>query len=51
VRTCAGEVMAKMPGRRNEKTVELISLNPAHKTRELPAADVDWIARIIWASQ
>jgi len=51
VRTSAGEVMAKVLGRRNEQTVELISLNPAHKTRELPAADVDWIARILWASQ
>jgi phage repressor protein C with HTH and peptisase S24 domain len=51
VRTRAGEVMAKMLGRRNEQTVELLSLNPAHKTRELPAADIDWIARIVWASQ
>jgi phage repressor protein C with HTH and peptisase S24 domain len=51
VRTRAGEVMAKLLGRRNEQTVELISLNPAHKPRELPAADIDWIARILWASQ
>jgi phage repressor protein C with HTH and peptisase S24 domain len=51
VRTRAGEVMAKLLGRRNEQTVELISLNPAHKPRELPAAEIDWIARILWASQ
>ena len=51
VRTRAGEVMAKMLGRRNDQTVELISLNPAHKPRELPAMDVDWIARNVWASQ
>lgn len=51
VRTRAGEVMAKVLGRRNEQMVELLSLNPAHKPRELPAADVDWIARIVWASQ
>jgi phage repressor protein C with HTH and peptisase S24 domain len=51
VRTRAGEVMAKVLGRRNEQTVELISLNPAYKPRELPAAEVDWIARILWASQ
>lgn len=51
VRTRAGEVMAKLLGRRNEQTVELVSLNPAHKPREIPAAEIDWIARILWASQ
>jgi phage repressor protein C with HTH and peptisase S24 domain len=51
VRTRAGEVMAKVLGRRNEQSVELISLNPAHAPRTLPAADIDWIARILWASQ
>lgn len=51
VRTRAGEVMAKVLGRRNEQSVELISLNPAHPPRTLPTADIDWIARILWASQ
>jgi phage repressor protein C with HTH and peptisase S24 domain len=51
VRTRSGEVMAKLLGRRNDQTIELVSLNPAHKPRELAAADVDWIARILWASQ
>lgn len=51
VRTRAGEVMAKVLGRRNEQTVELVSINPAYATRELAIADVDWIARILWASQ
>jgi len=51
VRTRAGEVMAKVLGRKNEQTVELLSLNPAHNPRELAAADVEWIARIVWASQ
>jgi phage repressor protein C with HTH and peptisase S24 domain len=51
VRTRAGEVMAKVLGRRNEQSVELVSLNPAHPPRTLPAAEVDWIARIVWASQ
>lgn len=51
VRTHAGEVIAKLLGRRNEQTIELLSLNPAHKPRELAAAEVDWIARIVWASQ
>jgi phage repressor protein C with HTH and peptisase S24 domain len=51
VRTRAGEVMAKILGRRNDQTVELLSLNPDHPARSLPAVDVDWIARILWASQ
>jgi phage repressor protein C with HTH and peptisase S24 domain len=51
VRTRGGEVMAKVLGRRNDQTVELISLNPAHPPREIAAAEIDWIARILWASQ
>lgn len=51
VRTGAGEVMAKMLGRRNEQMIELISLNPAYPARKIPAAEIDWIARIVWASQ
>lgn len=51
VRTRAGEVMAKVLGRKNDQTIELLSLNPAHKPRELAAVEVDWIARIVWASQ
>lgn len=51
VRTSGGEVTAKLLGRRNEQSVELISLNPAHPARTLPAAEIDWIARIVWASQ
>ena len=51
VRTRAGEVMAKVLGRRNDQLVELVSLNAAHAPRELTSADIDWIARIVWASQ
>jgi len=51
VRTRAGEVMAKVLGRKNDQMIELISLNDAHAPRELPTAEVDWIARIVWASQ
>jgi phage repressor protein C with HTH and peptisase S24 domain len=51
VRTNAGEVMAKTLGRRNEQSLELISLNPAYPTRQIAAAEIDWIARILWASQ
>ncbi|MCX7359664.1 MAG: helix-turn-helix transcriptional regulator [Alphaproteobacteria bacterium] len=51
VRTRAGEVMAKVLGRKNDQMIELVSLNTAHKPRELAAADIEWIARIVWASQ
>lgn len=51
VRTRAGEVMAKVLGRKNDQMIELVSLNAAHKPRELAAADIEWIARIVWASQ
>ncbi len=51
LRTREGEVMAKQLGRRNDQVIELISLNPAYPARTLPADEVDWIARIVWASQ
>ena len=51
VRTRAGEVLAKILGRRNDQVVELISVNPAYPLRALPAADIAGIARIAWASQ
>jgi phage repressor protein C with HTH and peptisase S24 domain len=50
-RTKGGEVLAKLLGRRTETTVELVSLNPAYPARTLKADEVDWIARIVWASQ
>src|SRR5271170_1812326 len=50
-RTKAGEGMAKELKRRTAKTIELCSLNPEHDDRTLLAADVLWIARILWASQ
>lgn len=51
VRTRAGEVMAKTLARRTDQVVELASLNPAYPLRTLPAGEVDWVTRIVWASQ
>ena len=51
VKTTGGEVMVKELKRRTAKTLELQSLNPAHADRTLDAGDVEWIARIVWASQ
>ena len=51
VKTKSGEVLAKELKKRTAKAVELRSLNPSHKDRTLPASDVVWIARIMWARQ
>lgn len=51
VRTREGEVMAKVLSRRTVNLLELESLNPAHAPRSIPVEEVDWVARIIWASQ
>jgi phage repressor protein C with HTH and peptisase S24 domain len=51
VRTREGEVMAKVLLRQSPRSIELMSLNPEHPNRMLELSDVDWIARIIWASQ
>ena len=51
VRTREGEVMAKELKRRAADHVELRSLNPEHPDRTLALADIDWMARIMWARQ
>ncbi len=51
VKTRDGEVMVKELRRRTMKVVELASLNPAHKDRVFDARDIEWIARVLWASQ
>ena len=51
LRTTDGEVMAKTLVRRTAKTVELASFNPAHPNPVFPVDRIDWVARIVWASQ
>jgi phage repressor protein C with HTH and peptisase S24 domain len=51
VRTTDGEVMVKILHRQTLKSVELHSLNPDHPPRTLPVRSIDWMARILWASQ
>jgi phage repressor protein C with HTH and peptisase S24 domain len=51
VKTREGEVMAKILFRQSAKQIELHSLNPAYAPRVLNTRDIEWIARIIWASQ
>jgi len=51
VRTREGEVMAKELARQSARKVELVSLNEEHPDRTLNVEEIDWIARIVWASQ
>ena len=50
-RLADGQVMAKVMQRQTSKTLELASFNPSHATKVLDMKDVDWVARIMWASQ
>jgi phage repressor protein C with HTH and peptisase S24 domain len=51
VKTRDGEVIVKELKRRTAKTIELRSINAEHGDRSLPVRDVEWIARVMWASQ
>ena len=51
VKTREGEVMAKILARQSARQIELHSINPAYDPRIFDVADVEWMARIIWASQ
>ncbi|WP_034853983.1 S24 family peptidase [Sinorhizobium sojae] len=51
VKTQAGEVMAKVLARLTPRGIDLLSLNPEHPNRSFEMKDVEWIARILWASQ
>lgn len=51
VKTHEGEVMAKILYRQTGKQIELHSINPAYEPRHFELRDIEWIARIIWASQ
>jgi phage repressor protein C with HTH and peptisase S24 domain len=51
VKSKSGELLVKILKRRTAKVLELGALDPAQADRVLAAADVAWIARIVWASQ
>lgn len=51
LKTQDGEVMAKEVVRRNKRQVELRSVNAQHSDRAIPAGQVQWMHRILWASQ
>ena len=37
--------------RRTVREIELLSVNPEHPVRHIPMREVEWLARIVWASQ
>jgi phage repressor protein C with HTH and peptisase S24 domain len=51
VKTTDGEVMAKILKKQNQSGMELASFNPAHRNRTLSTREIEWVARIMWASQ
>lgn len=51
VKTVEGEIMAKELQRLTTTRIELKSVNPEYENRTLNRRDVQWIARIVWASQ
>jgi phage repressor protein C with HTH and peptisase S24 domain len=51
VKTADGQVMAKIMQKQSAKSIELASFNADHPLKTLDAKNVDWMARIIWASQ
>ena len=50
-KTLNGEVMAKILQRKTAERVELISLNRDHEDRTFKLGELEWLARIVWASQ
>ena len=50
-RTVAGEVMAKVLGRRSRQEIELCSINDQHPPRVFRPKELAWMARIMWVSQ
>ena len=50
-KTLEGEVFAKVLLRRTTNSVEFNSLNPEHDDLQFAPEQIDWIARIVWASQ
>ncbi len=51
VKTRDGEIMAKILQRQTAKTVELASINKDFPDRQFRVEEIEWIARILWASQ
>ena len=51
VKTKDGEVMAKLLLRQSARKIELQSLNKQHEDRSLNVDEVEFMGRIVWATQ
>jgi phage repressor protein C with HTH and peptisase S24 domain len=51
VRTTDGQVMAKVLQKQTARQIVLVSFNSELPVKNVKVKDVDWMARIIWASQ
>ena len=51
VRTTGSEIMAKQLQRRSARKVDLLSFNSLDGDRTLNVEEVEWMSRIVWASQ
>jgi phage repressor protein C with HTH and peptisase S24 domain len=51
VKTVNGEMLIGELKRRTARTLELQSLDKSDDDRSLAAAEVAWVARILWAKQ
>jgi len=51
VKTNEGEVLAKTLEKKTPRQVELKSINPEHADLTYKLSEIEWIARIVWASQ
>ena len=51
VKTKEGEALAKLLMRQTASSIALQSFNPLHEDRVLAIEEIEWLARIIWASQ
>ena len=51
VKTKGGEVMVKVLLRQSARKLDLQSLNPNHEDRSLLVEEIDWMARVVWASK
>ena len=50
-KTLEGEVMAKILRRKTNDKIELMSLNREHEDHTFKLSQLEWLARIVWASQ
>ena len=51
LRTCKGDILIRQLGRESAQKVELLALGPGSALVTLPLREIDWMYRILWASQ